>query len=210
MKKTEAESVKKISTTFLKEKNYFCGMRYGTITWTRNNWLGEEHKNRVSIQVSTAYKDKFLRIYYTQTDNNSGEKKDFDYRIPLVTTPCKFGGNRYWFICPMSKNGNYCGKRVGVLYKDGDYFACRHCYNITYASRNLSGLAKSFGSYLSNPELDELRSKIKRTHYKGIPTKKYRRFLEKDNRAEESFTGMSIAMLRKDYECKKVLRNNKK
>jgi len=29
-----------------------------------------------------------LRVYFTQTDRNSPEKKDFDYIIKLTTTEC--------------------------------------------------------------------------------------------------------------------------
>jgi len=174
MSKTESDSLKKISTSFLKEHKYFEGYRGGTIKWT-SGW--SENKSSVGINVSTG-DDNYLRIYYTQTDNYTQEKKDFDYKIPLTTTHCNYGGKRYWFICPWYKNGNYCGKRVGVLYKDGDYFACRHCYNLTYASRNASGLSKRFGS-VTIPDVDKAKEKVKITHYRGKPTRKYLRYLKK-------------------------------
>ncbi len=113
MSKTEADNLRKIETSFLKKHDYFCGYRSGTITWT-NGWSGD--KNSVGVSVSTGGDEEYLRIFYTQTDNNSGEKKDFDYKIPLTTTPCRYGGKRYWFICPWYKSGKYCGRRVGVPY----------------------------------------------------------------------------------------------
>lgn len=112
--KTEADDLKKIETSFLKKHGYFCGWKSGTITWT-NGW--SENKSSVGIEVSVMDNENYFRIHYTQTDRDSGEKKDFDYRIPLTTTPCHFGGKRYWFICPWYKNGEYCGRRVGYSTK---------------------------------------------------------------------------------------------
>lgn len=76
-----------------------------------------------------------LSLSYTVT-NSVGEKKDLAYAISLSTTPCNFGGFRYWFICPLEKHGIPCNRRVGKLYlpPNGIYFGCRHCYNLTYRS----------------------------------------------------------------------------
>jgi hypothetical protein len=182
MSKSEADDVKKISTSFLKKHDYFAGWRSGTMTWTRKGW-GEEHKSSVGIEVSmlNGNGDGHLRIHYTQTDRNTQEKKDFDYKIPLTTTPCRYGGKRYWFVCPWYKNGVYCGKRVGTLYKDGDYFACRHCYDLTYSSRKVNRRYKMFPLFnVLNLEekIEELHMQIKRPYYRGRPTRKQRQ-LEK-------------------------------
>jgi hypothetical protein len=40
--------------------------------------------------------------------------------------------------CPVYSNGQYCGRRVAVLYAAGDLFACRHCYGLAYASQQES------------------------------------------------------------------------
>lgn len=186
MSKTEVDELKKIETSFLKKHKYFMGWKSGLITWT-SDW--SQNKSSVSIEVSTS--NKYLRIYYTQTNRDTQEKKDFDYKIPLVTTSCNYGGARFWFICPWYKSGVYCGRRVGVLYKDGDYFACRHCYNLTYASRNLSGKYKMFGN-VTAPNVDKARERVKITHYKGKPTRKYLSYLRKEERLENAFIGMAL------------------
>ena len=191
MSKTESDGLNKISTSFLRKHKYFLGYRGGTIEWT-GGW--SESKSSVSVEVSTI--ENYLRIYYTQTDRYTEEKKYFDYKIPLTTTPCHYGGKRYWFTCPWYKGGNYCGKRVGVLYKDGDYFACRHCYNLTYSSRNLSGFSKRFGS-VSIPEIDRAKEKVKLTHYKGKPTRKYLSYLKKEEKFEDAFIGMADMLEKK-------------
>ena len=65
-----------------------------------------------------------------------GEFEEYDYPIKLVSTPCFFGGRRWWFICCKDPDGVYCGNRVGRLYlpPKARYYSCRHCYNLTYAS----------------------------------------------------------------------------
>lgn len=196
MSKTEADNLKKIETSFLKKHDYFSGFRSGTITWT-HGWSGS--KSSVGINVLTGEEEEYMRVYYTQTDNYSGEKKEFDYKIPLTTTSCRYGGKRYWFICPFSKNGVYCGRRVGVLYKDGDYFACRHCNKLTYESRKLSGKAKAFGRIISIPEMEKAEAEIKRRFYRGNMTKRFKRFLRKRDKADRSFAGMVELLHSKAY-----------
>lgn len=180
MSKNEADDVKKISTSFLKKHDYFTGWRSGTITWTRNGWDGE-NKSSVGIEVSTMDGDGYLRIHYTQTDRDTNEKKDFDYKIPLTTTQCRYGGKRYWFTCPWYKSGRYCGRRVATLYKDGDFFACRHCYDLTYSSRKSNRRNNFFALFnvlTLQQRMEGLEAKIKRPYYNGKPTRKQRQ-LEK-------------------------------
>jgi hypothetical protein len=177
MSKNNADEVKRISVNFLKKHDYFCGWRCGTITWTSNSYYGE-NKSSVGVDVSLINGDSYARIHYTQTDRDTEEKKDFDYKIPLVTTPCRYGGKRYWFICPWYKNKVYCGKRVGTLYKDGDYFACRHCYNLAYSSQKVNRRYKLFplfDVFNFDDKISALEKQIKRRYYKGKPTKKQRK-----------------------------------
>ncbi len=178
MSKNEADNIKTISTSFLKENGYFKGKLSGIIVWIREY---DGSRDSVGIEVSIFGNDKYLRIYYTQTDNHSGEQEDFDYKIPLTTTPCRYGGERYWFICPWHKDGVYCGKRVGTLYKDGDYFACRHCYNLTYNSRNTNRRHRIFpllDIFILKKRIYKLCNEIKRPYYAGKPTRKQRQLEE--------------------------------
>lgn len=179
-KKEEADSLKQVSVVFLNKYGYFSsGWKSGTITWSRNR----EKTGNISIQSSIDVYEQYIRFIYTQTDNYSGEKTDLDYKIPLTTTPCYFGGKRYWFACPWYASGRYCGRRVGVLYLSGKCFACRHCNNLTYNSRNLSGFSKIAGQVISEPYLEELRQQIKRESYAGKMTRKFKRYLKKQRKA---------------------------
>ncbi len=182
MSKQQADDVKNISINFLNKHDYFCGWRSGTITWTRSGMWGES-KSSVSVSASVLQRDEddYLKISYIQTDNHTEEKKSFDYKIPLVTTPCNYGGKRYWFICPWYKNGKYCGKRIGTIYKGGDYFACRHCYDLTYKSRNenrRNGYFALFNTLDLADKIEELRDEITVPYYNGKPTRKYRKLLK--------------------------------
>jgi len=55
--------------------------------------------------------------------------------VLLDSTPCHYGGERWWFICPDT------GERVGKLYLAGrpPYFASRKAHNLTYRSCQDSG-----------------------------------------------------------------------
>ena len=178
-KKNETDYFKSIDIYWLKKYGYLNGRKNGGIEWTRG---GSGIKNSIGIEGNTIISEPYVRFFYTTT-KNSGEKKEMNYKIPLTTTPCNFGGKRYWFICPLSVNNIYCGKRVGTLYSGGDYYGCRHCYNLTYNSRNLSGIFKVAGQIISEPKLEKLRQQVRTKYYAGKMTKRYKRYLEKQDKS---------------------------
>ena len=103
--------------------------------WTWSNAYTGKRTARIGYEMNTLEKVNYFRVYYTIT-SWTGEKNDYDYRIPLQKTKCNFGGVRWWFLCTLSVNGSFCGRRVGKLYlpPNGRYFGCRHCYDLTYRS----------------------------------------------------------------------------
>jgi hypothetical protein len=176
-KKDTVEDCRSVSISFLRKHGYFCGYRTGGIAW--KNCYGEETSS-IGITVSTSDGGGVARFYYTVTDRSSGEKTDYDYKVQLTTIPCHFGGVRYWFVCPLYRNGVYCGRRVAKLYKapGAAYFGCRHCYDLSYESRNESRLGRPGG--LGYPlklecEIERLYGQIKRWTYRGRPTRKARK-----------------------------------
>ena len=58
------------------------------------------------------------------------------YTILITSTRPHFGGTRFWFRCPVTRDGALCGRQVGRLYlpPDTKIFGCRSCYNLTYKS----------------------------------------------------------------------------
>jgi hypothetical protein len=92
----------------------------------------------------------WLRLIYAL----SGTKDQLNYRVNLTTTQPRYGGVRWWMVCPLMKNRSQCSRRAGRLYlpPGAKYFGCRQCYEITYTScqeshiydRVFANLAKGF------------------------------------------------------------------
>ena len=108
-----------------------------TSTWRR----GEEVRAAVSFKLLLVDdKPAALRFMYTAADRNTGEKTEYDYLIELTSTPCNFGGERWWFVCPLIVNGRRCNRRARIIYipYGAVYFGCRKCHRLSYDSRQLS------------------------------------------------------------------------
>ena len=174
--KTTVEQAKQLSIFKLKEFGLLKVFAGSTLTWT-HSLSGQEDSIRIFVTIMET--EPHVTVSYTITDRKTGEKTDYNYKISLTTTPRNYGGVRYWFICPSSMTGEYCGRRVGTLYlaPGGKYFGCRQCYNLSYESRNESRLGQ-FGNIgfplVAERKMEKLYSKIKRWTYKGKPTKKVR------------------------------------
>ena len=181
-KKTTVEEATQLSIFKLKEFGLLCGYAGNTLTWTRRS---SGHKSSIGIVIDI--RELYAKVNYTNTNGHTGEKSDLDYKIRLTTTPCHFGGVRYWFICPLVKDGQNCGRRTGTLYLagGGKYFGCRDCYNLSYESRNESRMGRPGGigyNIILENQIDKLMKKVKRCYYAGKPTRKYRRILKLEQR----------------------------
>jgi len=173
-KKNTVEDCRSISVSFLRKHDFFCGLRAGTLTWM--NSYGERTAS-IGISVSTLDHEDYVQFRYSITDLDTGEKSSYDYKVQLATTPCNLGGVRWWFICPLTTNGVCCGRRVGKLYLPlgGKYYGCRHCYELSYESRNETRLGRwgKVGYMLKlDRQIEGLQEKMHRWLYKGRPTKK--------------------------------------
>ncbi|MHC4269044.1 MAG: hypothetical protein ACYSTS_11320 [Planctomycetota bacterium] len=123
------EECQSISTVFLNQRRLFNGgFNNTTLTWS----IGGNQTGSMGMFVSMFKGEEHCRFNYTITDRFSGNKTDLDYKVRLVSTPCYYGGQRWWFICPLTRNGEVCNRRVGIIYlAGGEYFGCRHCYDLT-------------------------------------------------------------------------------
>jgi hypothetical protein len=126
------------------------------------------------------YLESYAQFQYTHTHRSTGEKTECDYRVQLVTRPCRLGGVRWWFICPLSQNGVYSARRVGTLFLPlaDKYCGCRYCYNLSYESRNEArhGRFAYMNHYMTlDPRMEKLREKTNRRTYRGRPTRNARR-----------------------------------
>lgn len=163
-KATADESCRLTMSSLRKDGILSSGYVTGTRIWT-SSMTGKRTIISFAVDITD---DPYIRLVYSVTDRE-GNKTDYDYEVSLVTTPCNFGGLRYWFGCPS------CGRRVAVLYlAPGDvYFRCRHCNNLSYHSRNESSPFAILG--VTDREIKRLRSEIKRWTWRGRPTRKVRR-----------------------------------
>ena len=162
----------RLSIPFLKKHWYLNNPTWyqsWTVSWTRQgnpNW-------NIGVSIYIKGDESYVRINFTQTDKASGEKKDFDYRIKLVKTPCHYWGYRWWFICPCKWN------RCSILYLQSNwYFASRKTLNLCYEDQKVSKKWREFIQiYPKDEEAYELRKTIKYTHRNGKATRKYKRYL---------------------------------
>lgn len=181
------------------------GFYYGVLTFSR----GEEKIG--SIRCCLNLSDLSIRLIYIHTENYSEEKTELDYEIRLTTTKCNLGGVRYWFVCPLSVNGVYCGRRCGVLY-GGKYFGCRKCYNLKYQSqadsnRNKSGYFSALNKIFDREDQYEKIDKLKRWWYRGKPNKKYAKLLRKISTIERNVSIYYDALNKQKQKIRK-LKNN--
>jgi len=193
MSKSIAEQSNALSIFWLKKHGYLnkeYSRRSGGITWSYGY---SENKSNISFSVAkdnygTTEERAYINLRYTQTNRWSGEKSDMDYNIELTTTPCRYGGKRYWFICPLSKNGIPCGRRVGVIFNIGKWFGCRHCGDIAYAKQMEGGKYRWNG--ISIPDIERAEKDVKKFYYKGKPTRKHRRLIRLNEKFEDGLIKM--------------------
>jgi hypothetical protein len=77
-----------------------------------------------------------VRLSYTLTHGATGQQESLDYDVDLTTTRPRFGGLRWWFVCPLIVNGEHCERRAGKLYlpPGARNFGCLRCHRLTYTS----------------------------------------------------------------------------
>lgn len=130
-KKTTVEDALRISIWKFCKSGYL--RPHGRFVWT---WTPQ---NQASLDFTTTYETGEPSVVLHYCCSN-GE----DVRLPIAlqTTPTQFGGKRWWFTCPLLKDGKTCGRRVGKLYIPPceKYFGCRQCHNLTYDSCQQSHL----------------------------------------------------------------------
>jgi hypothetical protein len=130
-KKGVVEGRNAIDTADLKRWNLLVpGVenRAGSFEWRRG---GEDKpSSSVGYRLTVGPGAGVLRLLYAMKSLNA----ELDYSVRLMTTACHLGGVRWWFVCPLVKDGVACGRRARKLYLCGRYFGCRRCHGLTYTS----------------------------------------------------------------------------
>lgn len=134
-------------------------------------WSWKRHgKTVASIQMRTEADRVILKYRHKR---GGDDWQDKEYPVSLVWTPCNYGGQRAWFLCPAKG----CGRRVAILFLGSSgIFACRHCYRLAYAcQRETAGdramrradairIRLGWGAGIANPMGDKPRGMHWRTY----------------------------------------------
>ncbi len=129
---------------------------FGSWVWRR----GEEVMSQIGYRcLSTGALE--LRYTVTRTDQH--------YRDVIWTeTAAMRHGKRVYWRCPS------CGRRVQKLYMGGTLFRCRHCYDLSYASRQDRNAR---GDWLFGKR-DRLEAELAALPPRASPRRRYRLWLE--------------------------------
>ncbi len=98
-----------------------------TSSWSR---AGREIASIGGVVLGSSRPEQVV-LLFRHRSGASAEWEDVQESVELEWTPCNFGGERPWFLCPSIE----CGRRVAVLHAAGKYFLCRHCYGLSYESQ---------------------------------------------------------------------------
>lgn len=119
-------------------------------------------------------------VQLSLTDSSGNQSQ---YFVKVTATSCHFGGSRPWFECIL------CCRRAGNLYLNerGTHLFCRECSNLRYRSQGFGGntrlLMMTFDADERAGAVFEGLQRVKFL-YKGRPTKRFKRFLANQRKAE--------------------------
>jgi hypothetical protein len=98
------------------------------------------------------------------------QKADVDY----TSTPCNYGGIRYWFICQK------CGNKKLDLYLERKKFICRKCAGLIYNKQTLRSFQRLIEYGVANAyHYKFMGTSIRRPYYRGELTKRARMVLRR-------------------------------
>jgi hypothetical protein len=107
--------------------------------WANGPPSGVWHLEAASVTVAYSFDRarSTLQLAYQLADPAKQQPELVAYWVKLTAEPCRFGGLRWRFLCPLFVNGRACTYRADTLYlpPSARYFGCRHCYGLTYTSR---------------------------------------------------------------------------
>ena len=72
-----------------------------------------------------------MRSFFLPEVSEGSEQETIWQAVRIAWTPCRFGGKRPWFVCPVT----LCGRKCAKIYLNQGFFACRECHRLGYASQ---------------------------------------------------------------------------
>ena len=127
--KETTDSLKSLDVNWLNRNGNLMPGCWSSISWS---W-GEKPTGSIGIRA-----EEGLLVLDYKWHSSGDEWENVTESVLLSQTPCNYGGQRPWFICPGVRNGIPCQRRVAKLYGAGKYFLCRYCYDLAYQSQRES------------------------------------------------------------------------
>ncbi|MCB9230781.1 MAG: hypothetical protein H6581_03920 [Bacteroidia bacterium] len=169
---TTYDDCRKITVSDLKNWGYLKATKSGKVTWNCN---GEKTSSIGLESFVSSFGPEWIRLHYTTTFFNTGEKRTFDYKVYFDFIPSNLGiSKRPYLICPVT------GKRTLTLYSlpgIGKY-AHRSANKLYYAkeivSKHYREIEKTYGPiFLQKRLLEQLEApqKWRKRHYQMRQTK---------------------------------------
>jgi len=141
----------------------------GNLSWTKGS----------NISFASEYNDNeaYIRLMYTSTNNRTNEVTKNDYKIYFTSIPSNLGkGEVLYFVCPV------LGKRCRILYNcyGSLIWKSREAYRnrIYYESQIEPKSIRPFKYLFSDRKFEELYKRMKKTYYRGKPTRLKKRIDE--------------------------------
>lgn len=141
-KKGNTDQYKKIDVRYMQRESLLNSGQVSSLRWTSQR-TGEV-VGRIDYEVKT----EGVCFSYRVRSNPSEAWRPYSYLVPVIYTPCNYGGTRAWFNCP------HCLKRVAVLYLD-EQIACRTCHKLNYTSQQ-----QTKGTWQERDRMNKVREKL--------------------------------------------------
>ena len=134
---TTVEHCLVLSIYELKRRGFLDQLRGTQAEFEWKNYF-EVTKGRAKLFVT----EDLTQVHLSHEFSELGSKRTVEsdgYSVSLASLDCRYGGNRFYFICPLWKHGVYCGRKVAKLYcpPGAKFFGCRYCHDLSYDSRQM-------------------------------------------------------------------------
>lgn len=157
MAKIQCEQCIKIPLPLLKKVGLLTpGLKAQTFFWRPD--VGDDSNLAVISKINN--QDSFIEVLFRTKNVATGEvSPPIAIRLQLTSTPCFFGGKRYWLKCPIKQNGQACNRRIAMAYMREQEVGCRKCLKLSYKSQ-MESTGYTFWA------LDRYLNTLKRVHNK--------------------------------------------
>lgn len=141
------------------------------------------------IPIQVRAHGSFVQLAYSANSAFAGRRRNVREYVGTTRTPCNFGGERIWWVCPR------CESRVAILAFKAGLFGCRHCFKLIYACQRESSADRRLRAALkARARLgNELWLKPKGVHSTTYQ-KRFYSFLSAERRALDALRPRFIAL----------------